>query len=116
MDRPEKKWRRWKKEVIQRARLSQSQTKVSVHNVKMQRRTETLGQKVVRQRTSAWPNCEHGDVMLHRCLNSHSLQNKPLHVQRLSFIYLNCVSAEEGMTEEITECRPLPMLADTLEF
>lgn len=105
-----------KKEAIQRARLSQSQTKVSVHNVKMQRRTETLGQKVLRQRTSVWPNCEHDDVMSNRCLNNHSLQHKPLHVQRLSFIYLNCVSTEEGMTEEITECKPLAILADTLEF
>lgn len=44
--------------------------------------------------------------MLNRCLNSGRLQHKLLHVQRLSFIYLNCVTVEEeGKTKEITECK-----------
>lgn len=32
--------------------------------------------------------------MLNRCLNSHRLHDKPLHAQRLTFIYLNRKSAE----------------------
>lgn len=51
-------------------------------------------------------NFQHDDVMLNRCLNSGRLQDKLLHVQRLSFIYLNCVTVEdEGKTKEITECK-----------
>lgn len=49
--------------------------------------------------------CERDDVTLNRCLNSHCLQDKPLHVQRQSVIYSNCVSAQGGMTVEITECK-----------